>query len=204
MIIPHYKRLYFTKNLFVIFAILISTTILGQVGTNDRIDYQKFNKKLFDSLILREVNFRRAEEKLVPFVFDSICFLSANYQVRVMTFQENIKQVHDINLDGVVLNTPQERFDYFNHVNLVLNADRKLFMSECYTGIMVGVESKTFTYDKLVKFILDNFFIGPDIDKIFYGDYGTSNLFAAFSVEVELSERGDVYNIFVTNVVATK
>jgi hypothetical protein len=192
------------KNLFVIFAILISTTIFGQISTNDRINYQKFDKKLFDSLMLNEVNFRRAEDKLIPFVFDSICFLSANYQARVMTFQENLKQVHNVNLDGVVLSTPQDRFDYFNHINQVLNADRKLFMSEAYTGIMIGVESKTFTYDKLVKFILDNFFISPNINKIFYGDYGISNLFAAFSVEVELSERGDVYNIFVTNVVSTK
>jgi hypothetical protein len=192
------------KNLILILTILISYSVFAQVDSYGRIDYQKFDKKLFDSLILDEVNYRRAEMKLTPFVFDSICFLSANYQARVMTYKNEIKQFHNTDLDGVQLNSPTDRFDYFNNINQVLNSDRKQFISENYIGINIGVKSKTFTYERLVKFIIDEFFVGKEVQQSLYGNFGSEDLFTAFSVELKLSDSGNVYDIFVTNVISSK
>jgi hypothetical protein len=192
------------KNLIVILTILISTSVFGQVDSYGRIDYQKFDKELFDSLMLDEVNYRRTKMKLTPFVFDSICFLSANYQVRVMTQKNVIKQIHDVDLDGVKLNSPLDRYEYFNNINQVLDVNRKNFESENFTGISIGVKSKTFTYEKLVNFILDEFFVGSEVQNNLYGNYGSVDLFTAFSVGLKLSEEGSFYEIYVNNVISTK
>jgi hypothetical protein len=192
------------KNLISILTILISTSVFGQVDSYGRIDYQKFDKKLFDSLMLDEVNHRRVEMKLTPLIFDSICFLSANYQARVMTFKNVIKQIHDVNLDGVKLSSPTDRFEYFNDINQVLIADKKQFICENYIGINIGVKSKTFTYERLVNFLLDEFFVGNEITENLYSNLGSKELYCAFSTELKLSDDGYVYDIFVTNVIASR
>jgi hypothetical protein len=198
------KKIHYMRNLIVILGLLISFNSFSQVDSYGRIDYQKFDKKLFDSLLLNEVNNRRAEARLTPLVFDSICFLSANYQARIMTFKNVTKQIHDVNMDGVKLSSPTDRFEYFNDVNQVLNADKKQFISENYIGINIGVKSKTFTYEKLVIFLLDEFFVGDEITESLYSNLGSDELYGAFSTELKLSDDGYVYDIFVTNVIASK
>lgn len=104
-------------------------------------------------------------------------------------------------MDGVILITPPDRFEYFNMLCQVTNYEQKNFESEIVTGIRIGKESKTFTYLRLVKYVLDNF-LSPDIESILYRNYDTFDIFSAFSVELEPDEH--VYNIFITNVITSK
>lgn len=188
------------KNLLFIVFLLITSVTFSQSVLTDRINYEKFNKKLFDSLLLDEVNTRRINMKLPPFIFDSICHQSANYQSRMATKKNICKLINDTELDGVLLKTGDDRFEYFNSVNQVNIDNEKKLEAELITGIQIGKESKTFTYPRLVKFVLDNYL--SDGDELLYREFGTLDIFSAFSTELKSDD--NVYNIFITCDIAIK
>jgi hypothetical protein len=189
------------RNLLIVILSLVTSISFAQSLLADRIDYKVFDKKMFDSVMLDEINSRRKEMKLQPFQFDTICHQIANFQSKVMVKINNTFQTNNVEVDGVVLKNPRERYEYFNMVNQILDADKKNLESELVTGIRVGLDSKTFTYKRLVKFVLDNF-MDDDINNQLYRDYGFVDIFAGFSVELFPDEY--MYNIYMTNVITSR
>ena len=189
------------RNLLIIILSLVTSISFAQSLLADRIDYKVFDKKMFDSVMLDEINSRRKEMKLQPFQFDTICHQIANFQSRVMVKINNTFQTNNVEIDGVKLKNPRERYEYFNMVNQVLDMYKKNLESELVTGIRVGLKSRTFTYQTLAEFVLDNF-MDDDTNRELYRDYGSIDIYAGFSVELFPDE--SMYNIYMTNVITSR
>ena len=113
----------------------------------------------------------------------------------------NTFQTNNVEIDGVKLKNPRERYEYFNMVNQVLDMYKKNLESELVTGIRVGLKSRTFTYQTLAEFVLDNF-MDDDTNRELYRDYGSIDIYAGFSVELFPDE--SMYNIYMTNVITSR
>jgi hypothetical protein len=189
------------KNLLVVVLLLVTSVLFSQSNYSDRIDYTKFDKSLFDSLMLDEVNKRRIEIGDIPFIFDSICHKSANYQSKVMVIKGVEQQVNYDTLDGVLLKISQDRFDFFNMVYQVPSHSQKNLENEGVISVRIGKNSKTFTYIKLIRFLLDNF-LDEELQNNLMRKYDNIEIFSAFSVEIKLTE--EEYYLFVTNIISSK
>lgn len=189
------------KNLLVVVLLLVTSTLFSQSDYSDRIDYTKFDKSLFDSLMLDEVNNRRVEIGNIPFIFDSICHKSANYQSKVMIIKGVEVQVNYDTLDDVLLKIAQDRFDHFNMVCQVPSHNQKKLENEGVVSVRIGRNSKTFTYIKLVRFLLDNF-LDEQLQNSLMRKYDNIEIFSAFSVEIKPTE--EEFYIFVTNIISSK
>lgn len=167
----------------------------------DRIDYSKFDFGTFDSLMLNEINNRRIKQKLTPLIYDDFCHKVATYGAKKMVKHNSTNQFSKVEVDSVVLASPRDRFDYYKGLLQVIKVDEKMLAAEVVTGLRIGKNSRTFTYEKLVKFTLDEFFDG-DIDNIVYRDYRTNDVYSAFSVQILEDEW--CWNLFICGVLATK
>jgi hypothetical protein len=189
------------KNLLIVILLLVSSVIFSQTDYSDRIDYTKFDKSLFDSLMLDEINMRRIEIGLSPFIFDSICHKSAHYQSEVMCNKGVEVQINYDTLDGVVLKIAQDRFDYFNMTCQISSYNQKKLENEGVVSVRIGKNSKTFTYIKLIRFLLDNF-LDEEFQNNLMRGYDSIEIFSAFSVEIKLTE--EEFYVFVTNIISSK
>lgn len=166
--------------LVLIFPLVVS----GQYDFSDRIDYKKFDKKLFDSLFFVKVNQIRTNNLLLPLVFDTICQKVSDYQSKYLLKNKNYEGYNTNELDSVLLITPQDRYDYFNMLDGISLNKSKRFPRECNTGLIVGLNSKTFTYEKLVNWFFDEL-IDDDYKIIITEDMETIENFGAFSTSVQ-------------------
>jgi hypothetical protein len=73
--------------------------------------------------------------------------------------------------------------------------------NEGVISVRIGKNSKTFTYIKLIRFLLDNF-LDEELQNNLMRKYDNIEIFSAFSVEIKLTE--EEYYLFVTNIISSK
>jgi hypothetical protein len=189
------------RNLIVILGLLISTNILSQNIPQTRIDYSNFDKKLFDSIFLEEVNLLRSVKNETTIIFDSVCYKSANYLSRYLTTQETFDGYIPTQFDGIFLPTSNDRFEFANTISGISKYDEKKLENESVFAVYIGLDSKTFTYNSLVKFL-----IKESLNDLFTESinlkFNNIEVFGAISSEVKQVELG--YKLVVTNVIALK
>jgi len=191
------------RNLFLVLVQFVILSIYAQNNPTTCIDYEKFDRKLFDSLFLTEINNNRILDNQLPFQYDSVCSKSANYLSRYMISNESYQYngIMTEEFDGVLLPISNDRFEYFNMISDIPKCRQKRLESESVFGVYIGFNSKTFNYSKLVNFLIQESICKHFSDSI-YQKFNQIDIFAGISSEVTKTEIG--YMLVVTSVISSK
>lgn len=108
------------KKIIIISVLLLSHLIANAQSENDTIDLANINVELIEEMFYEKLNSFRKEKSRPTYIIDPISTMAAEYNnLHYLTY--NILRSGHIHLNiesinGLILNTPQDRLNYFSGV----------------------------------------------------------------------------------------
>jgi hypothetical protein len=191
------------KNLIIISVFLFTHLIANAQSENDTIDLANINVELIENMFYEKLNSFRKEKGMPTYIIDPISIMTAEYNnLHYLTY--NVLRDGHLHLNaepvnGLILNTQQDRLNYFSGILRYSERDKVVEYSDCWSECSMNGTYKEYVDDFCA-------WIQKDMDsEIGYGAGGKYiGVKFSFKSNIDLYSNGHLFPDIVTTVTLSK